>query len=263
MEIIIKPTAQELALVAAEAICEVYADNPAAVLGVATGSSPLPIYQELSRRVKAGSLSLSRAQAFQLDEYVGLPQDHPEAYHNFIRREFADITDIDPNAVYGENGLAADLLAECQRYEQAIVDAGGIDIQILGIGADGHIAFNEPGTSLHSLTHPAVLTAQTRRDNARFFDGDIDKVPRHALTQGVGTILRARKILLIATGSNKADAVRDMVEGPVSMSCTGSALQLHNNVKVLLDEAAAAKLERLDFYREIYANRPQGAWLGL
>lgn len=263
MEIIIKPTAQELALVAAEAICEVYADNPAAVLGVATGSSPLPIYQELSRRVKSGSLSLSRAQAFQLDEYVGLSQDHPEAYHNFIRREFADITDIDPNAVYGEDGLAADLLAECQRYEQAIVDAGGIDIQILGIGADGHIAFNEPGTSLKSLTHPAVLTAQTRSDNARFFDGDIDKVPRHALTQGVGTILRARKILLIATGSNKADAVRDMVEGPVSISCTGSALQLHNNVKVLLDEAAAAKLERLDFYREIYANRPQGAWLGL
>ncbi|NMW89564.1 glucosamine-6-phosphate deaminase [Mobiluncus curtisii] len=263
MEIIIKPTAAELAVVAAEAICEVYADNPAAVLGVATGSSPLPIYQELSRRVQAGSLSLRHAKAFQLDEYVGLPQDHPEVYHNFIRREFASITDIDPSQVYGEDGLASDLLEECRRYEQAIVDAGGIDIQILGIGVDGHIAFNEPGTSLNSLTHPAVLTAQTRRDNARFFSGDIDKVPTHALTQGVGTILRARKIVLLATGANKADAVRDMVEGPVSISCTGSALQLHNNVKVLLDEAAAAKLERQDFYREIYANRPQGAWLGL
>ena len=263
MEIIIKETEAELGVIAADAICDVYSQKPDAVLGVATGSSPLPIYQELSRRVKSGSLSLSRAQAFQLDEYVGLPADHPEAYHNFIRREFADITDIDPNAVYGEDGLTADLLAECQRYEQAIIDAGGIDIQILGIGADGHIAFNEPGTSLHSLTHPAVLTAQTRSDNARFFDGDIDKVPTHALTQGVGTILRAKRIVLIATGANKADAVRDMVEGAVSISCTGSALQMHNNVKILLDEAAAGKLERLDFYREIYANRPQGMWLGL
>lgn len=263
MEIIIEKTLEELATIAADAISEVYAENPAAVLGVATGSSPLPIYQELSRRVKAGSLSLAKAKAFQLDEYVGLPADHPETYHNFIRREFADITDIDSNQVFGEDGLAEDLIAECARYEQAIVDAGGIDLQILGIGGDGHIAFNEPGTSLQSLTHPAVLTAQTRSDNARFFDGSIDKVPTHALTQGVGTILRARKIVLIANGENKADAVRNMIEGGVSMSCTGSALQLHNNVKILLDEAAASKLERIDFYREIYRNRPAGTWLGL
>lgn len=263
MEIIIKESVEDLAKIAADAISDVYAKKPDAVLGVATGSSPLPIYQELSRRVAAGTLSFARAKAFQLDEYVGLPADHPETYHNFIRREFADIVDIDSNQVFGEDGLATDLVAECARYEKAIVDAGGIDLQILGIGGDGHIAFNEPETSLASLTHPAVLTKQTRSDNARFFDGDINQVPTHALTQGVGTILRAKKIVLIANGANKANAVRDMVEGAVSISCTGSALQLHQNVKILIDEAAASKLERADFYRDIYAHRPDGVWIGL
>ncbi|MDD7384792.1 MAG: glucosamine-6-phosphate deaminase [Actinomycetaceae bacterium] len=263
MEIIVKQTEHELAEVAADAIQDLVERKPDAVLGVATGSSPLPIYRELGARVKAGTMSLARAKAYQLDEYVGLPADHPQGYRNFVEREFVAITDIESRNVHGENGQAQDLIAECARYEQEIVDAGGIDLQILGIGVDGHIAFNEPGTSLGSLTHPAVLTEQTRRDNARFFDGDITQVPTHALTQGVGTILRSRTAVLIATGANKADAVAAMVEGPVTSLCTGSALQLHPNVKILLDEPAASKLKNLDFYREIFDRRPEGTWLGL
>lgn len=264
MEIVIRQSAEELAEVACEAISELYAQKPDAVLGIATGSSPIPIYQALGRKVKAGELSLKQAKAFLLDEYVGIPTSHPECYRTFTEREFVEITDIDTNNVHGPDGLAADLMAACRDYEQAIVDSGGIDLQLLGIGVDGHIGFNEPGASLGSLTHLSMLTHETRVSNARFFDNDIDQVPKMAITQGVGTIMRSRYAILIATGEHKADAIKATIEGPVSQVCTASALQMHPNVKILLDAEAASKLRDADFYREINAAKPKSmTWLGM
>ena len=200
MEVIIVDTPDEVARVAANAITDLYSATPGAVLGVATGSSPVGVYDELGRRVATGELSLAAARAFMLDEYVGLPADHPEAYRNVIQRDFADKVDISPDAVTGPDGRADDLRVACATYENEIEGAGGIDLQILGIGTDGHVAFNEPGSSLASRTRIKTLTHQTRADNARFFDGVLDDVPQHCLTQGIGTILRARHLLLVATG---------------------------------------------------------------
>ena len=192
MEVVISTTPDEAGILAADAIAELVRHRPEAVLGVATGSSPLIIYDELGRRVAQGSLSLAKTRAFMLDEYVGLAEDHPQRYRNVIRDEFVDKVDIDPAQVLGPDGLAADLVSACEAYERAIADAGGVDLQILGIGTDGHIAFNEPGSSLASRTRIKTLTSQTRRDNARFFGGDVESVPQHCLTQGIGTILQAR-----------------------------------------------------------------------
>src|SRR6185437_12546136 len=178
MEVVITTTPEEVGELAAVAIDELLRRRPEAVLGVATGSSPLIIYDELGRRVSHGSLSLARTRAFMLDEYVGLPADHPQRYRNVIQAEFVDEVDIDPAQVHGPDGLAADLPAACAAYERAIAEAGGVDLQILGIGTDGHIAFNEPGSSLASRTRIKTLTSQTRRDNARFFGGDVDAVPQ-------------------------------------------------------------------------------------
>ena len=172
MEVVISTTPDEAGKLAADAIDELVRRRPEAVLGVATGSSPLIIYDELGRRVAQGSLSLAKARAFMLDEYVGLPADHPQRYRNVIRGEFVDKVDIDPAHVFGPDGLAADLASACEAYERAIADAGGVDLQILGIGTDGHIAFNEPGSSLASRTRIKTLTSQTRSDNARFFGGE-------------------------------------------------------------------------------------------
>ena len=163
-----------------------------------------------------------------LDEYVGLPADHPQRYRNVIQAEFVDKVDIDPAQVFGPDGLAEDLASACEAYERAIADAGGVDLQILGIGTDGHIAFNEPGSSLASRTRIKTLTSQTRRDNARFFGGNVEEVPQHCLTQGIGTILEARHIVLVAAGRGKAEAVHQLVEGPVSAMWPATALQLHH-----------------------------------
>lgn len=203
MEVVISTTPNEAGRLAAEIIQELLGRQPAAVLGVATGSSPLIIYEELGRRVTQGALSLAKARAFMLDEYVGLPADHPQRYRNVITAEFIDKVDIDSAQVYGPDGLAADLVTACGAYERAIADAGGVDLQILGIGTDGHIAFNEPGSSLASRTRIKTLASQTRTDNARFFGGDVEAVPHHCLTQGIGTILQARHIALVAFGRRK------------------------------------------------------------
>ena len=208
----------QIASQAADRIIEVYRAKPDFVLGLATGSSPLGLYAELVRRHQAGEISFKRVRSYNLDEYVGLPRDHYE-------------------------GIKAD---------------GGIDIQVLGIGSDGHIGFNEPGGSLVSRTHVGVLTEQTRRDNARFFDGDIDAVPTHCVTQGLGTIMDSRAHVFIATGEGKADAVRAMVEGGVTQRWPASVLQHHPDVTVLLDEAAASKLELADFYKEVWAKERAG-----
>ncbi|MEV7396897.1 glucosamine-6-phosphate deaminase [Aeromicrobium sp. NPDC092404] len=229
--------------------------RPGAVLGLATGSSPLPAYRELVRRRSAGSLDLSGCRAFLLDEYVGLPRSHPESYHSVIRREFTDEAGLEQ--VDSPDGEADDIPAEAARYEAAISEAGGVDVQLLGIGTDGHLGFNEPGSSLASRTRVKTLTRQTRADNARFFDS-IDEVPRHVLTQGLGTILDAGHLVLIATGEGKAPAVATAVEGPVSAFCPASILQLHPRATVVVDEAAATGLQLADYYREAWDNKP--AW---
>ena len=260
MEVVIAAPG-ELAALASGAIESLLATDPAAVLGLATGSSPLGIYDELARRHAEGRVSFARARAFMLDEYVGLPADHPERYRNVIETEIASRVDFAPSAVQGPDGLAEDLVAACARYEAAIAEAGGVDLQILGIGSDGHLGFNEPGSSLASRTRIKTLTEQTRSDNAQFFGGDVDQVPRHCLTQGLATIMSARHIVLIATGRAKAEAIHQLVEGPVSAMWPATILQHHPHVSVLVDPAAAGRLQLADFFRSAYAAKP--AWQGL
>ncbi len=259
MEVVIGTTA-ELASLAADAV-QAALGHEAPVIGLATGSSPLAVYRELARRHREEGLSFAHAKGFLLDEYVGLPAGHPEGYRAVIQREVVDRLDIPTEAVLGPDGSATDLPAACAAYERAIAEAGGVDVQILGIGTDGHIAFNEPGSSLASRTRVKTLTAQTRRDNARFFGGDVDAVPQHVLTQGLGTILDARHLVLVADGRGKAEAVHQMVEGPVSAMWPGSVLQLHPHVTVLVDEAAAGRLQLAGYYRETWAAKP--AWQSL
>src|ERR1700712_2469067 len=200
MEVIIGEDAEGIGVVAADAITALVDRKPAAVLGLATGSSPLPIYDELVARCDGGLLSLRQSRGFTLDEYVGLPVDHPQRYRNVIDTAFVDRVDFAPDAVAGPDGQAADIPAACAAYEDAIRAAGGVDLQILGIGTDGHIGFNEPGSSLASRTRIKTLTRQTRIDNARFFAG-VQDVPRHVLTQGLATITGARHLILLATGA--------------------------------------------------------------
>jgi len=260
MEVVIGPS-EELAVLAADAVQGVLLTRPRPVLGVATGSSPLSVYAELARRHVDEGLSFAHATAFLLDEYVGLPVDHPERYATVIGRDLASKVDLPVSAVHSPDGLATDLPEACRRYEEAITAAGGVDLQLLGIGTDGHVAFNEPTSSLASRTRIKTLTEQTRRDNSRFFGDDLDAVPHHVLTQGLGTIMQARHIVMLATGPTKAEAVRQMVEGPVSARWPATVLQLHPHVSVLVDPDAGSALELYDYYRQVRAGKPD--WQGL
>ena len=246
-----------LAELAADAIERVLRTEAAPVIGLATGSSPLRIYDELTTRHKNEGLSFAHAQAFMLDEYVGIADDHPQRYRNVIDTEIATRVDFAEGAVHGPEGSADDLAAASADYERKIAEAGGVDLQILGIGSDGHIAFNEPGSSLASRTRVKSLTHQTRVDNARFFDGDVEQVPKLCLTQGLGTIMEARHLVLVATGGNKAEAVHQMVEGPISAMWPATVLQMHPHVTVMLDDAAASRLQLGDYYRHAYENKPE------
>jgi glucosamine-6-phosphate deaminase len=259
MEIVILGGSRQIAKLAADAIEKLIRRKPGAVLGLATGSSPLPVYDELAARHGQG-LDFSRASGFALDEYVGLPAGHPESYREVVRREFTSRVNIAPGNVHGPDGTASDIPAACDAYEQAITAAGGVDLQLLGVGTDGHIGFNEPGSSFASRTRIKSLIEQTRRDNARFFN-NLAEVPHHVITQGLGTIMEAKHVILVATGAQKARAVRDFVEGPVAAICPASVLQFHPHATVLLDEAAASGLKLADFYRHTYENKP--AWQGL
>ncbi len=261
MEVIILQDAGEIGDIAADAVGALLRRKPTAVLGLATGSSPLAIYDELSSRCGAGLVSFQQAHGFTLDEYVGLPADHPQRYRNVIDTVFVSRVDFAAGAVQGPDGLATDIPAACAQYENAIHHAGGVDLQILGIGTDGHIGFNEPGSSLASRTRIKTLTRQTRLDNARFFDGDVDSVPTHCLTQGLATIMDARHLILVATGRGKAEAVHHLVEGPVSALWPATVLQHHRHVTVLLDSAAAQRLQLAEYYRETYRSKP--AWQGI
>jgi glucosamine-6-phosphate deaminase len=261
MEVVILEDAVAIGGVAADAIGALLERKPAAVLGLATGSSPLAIYDQLASRCAAGLISFRQARGFTLDEYVGLAADHPERYRTVIDTVFVSRVDFGPGAVQSPDGLAADIPAACAQYEEAIRDAGGVDLQILGIGTDGHIAFNEPGSSLASRTRIKTLTRQTRVDNARFFGGDVDAVPTHCLTQGLATIMAARHVILVATGRSKAEAVHHLVEGAVSAMWPATILQHHPHVTVLLDDAAARRLQLVDYYRETYRAKP--GWQGI
>lgn len=247
MQIVLCESAAHVGVRAAD-IIEARVRQGPAVLGLATGGSPRTTYQELIRRHREEHLGFSQVTGFTLDEYAGLPKEHHQSYYSTIRREFADHVDLPLERLFTPQGDAADLVAEAERYDAALAAAGGVDIQILGIGANGHIGFNEPTSSLASRTRVKTLAGATRKDNARFFpDGE---VPRLCLTQGLGTIRDARLAVLVAMGGNKAGAVQAMVEGPVSAHCPASVLQLHRRAVILLDPAAASGLSMLDYYRE-------------
>jgi glucosamine-6-phosphate deaminase len=229
--------------------------GPGTLLGLATGSSPLATYDELVRRHDEEGLSFAGVNAVLLDEYVGLPPTHPESYARFIRDGFTDRIDL--GAVHSPDGMAPDSVAAAAEYDALIGRIGPVDVQILGIGSNGHIGFNEPSSSLTSRTRIKTLTEKTRADNARFFGGDLEQVPRHVITQGLGTICEARHLALVATGAGKAAAIAAAVEGPLSASCPASILQWHPHATIVVDPAAAADLRDADYYRYVYANKPQ------
>ncbi|MEU5317025.1 glucosamine-6-phosphate deaminase [Streptomyces sp. NPDC021056] len=261
MEVVIVPDAKSGGELIAEAMAQLLRRKPDALLGVATGSTPLPIYQALTAKARAGAVDVSQARIAQLDEYVGLPAEHPESYRSVLRREVLEPLGIGMSSFIGPDGTAEDVQGACEAYDAALANAGGVDLQLLGIGTDGHIGFNEPCSSLASRTRIKTLTEQTRVDNARFFDGDISQVPHHVITQGIGTILEARHLVLLATGEGKADAVAATVEGPVAAVCPASALQLHPHATVVVDEGAASKLKLADYFRHTFANKPE--WQGI
>jgi glucosamine-6-phosphate deaminase len=248
MRLIIEPDYEQLSLWAAGYVAASIrnagpSEEKPFVLGLPTGSSPLGMYRNLIKLHRQGSLSFRHVITFNMDEYVGLPQDHPESYHSFMWNNFFAHVDIPKENVHILNGNAANPEQECAAYEEAIKAAGGIDLFLGGIGPDGHIAFNEPGSSLASRTRIKTLTTDTIIANSRFFDGDVNKVPKTALTVGVATILDAREVLILVNGHNKARALQQVVEGAVSQMWTVSALQLHPKGIIVADEAACAELK--------------------
>ena len=251
MEIIIQPTAAEANRVAARLFAEVIRRKAGAVLGMATGGTPLELYRELV----ALKLDWRKVTTFNLDEYVGIPPDHAQSYHHFMWENLFRHVNIAKANAHIPDGLAKDIPKFCAKYERQIRAACGLDLQLLGIGTDGHIGLNEPTSSLASRTRIKTLTPQTRRDNARFF-GSESAVPHHCITMGIGTILEARHCVLLAFGKNKARAIAEAVEGPVMAMNPASALQLHPKVTVFLDAASAAKLKLQDYYRWIYDHKP-------
>lgn len=257
MELVITDNAAEAGVLAGRIMAD-HVRRGARAIGLATGSSPLGAYRELIRQYREQELSFLGVQAFLLDEYIGLPAGHPQSYAQFIRDEFTAHVDFTDSDVHSPDGRAADIPAAAADYERRIAASGRISVQILGIGANGHLGFNEPGSSLRSRTRVKTLTPKTRADNARFFDGDLNQVPTHVLTQGLGTISDADHLVMIATGEGKADAVAAAVEGPVSAFCPASILQMHPHVTVIVDPAAATNLKAVDYYRFAVQNKP--AW---
>lgn len=248
MRLIIENNYEELSRWAARHVIErINAFQPTAekpfVLGLPTGSSPEGMYAELVRANKEGKVSFLNVITFNMDEYVGLPESHPESYHSFMSRNLFDHIDIPKENIHILNGNAKDLDAECAHYEEMIREAGGIDLFIGGIGPDGHIAFNEPFSSLTSRTRVKTLTTDTIIANSRFFDNDINKVPKHALTVGVGTVMDAREVMILVNGHHKARALQAAVEGPVTQAWTISALQQHQHSIIVADEQACDELK--------------------
>lgn len=227
----------------AQRVAGAIASNPSLVLGLPTGRTPLLFYEELSRLHAEGRVDFSKVITFNLDEFLGIPASHAGSYRTFMERHLFGRVNIDPRNVHFLDGATPDPDAECERYEQAIADAGGLDLQILGIGTNGHIGFNEPAEGLSACTHRVELKPETRRSNAALFGGDEAAVPTYALSMGMGTILRARSLVLLATGATKASCVERAVKGPVTTMLPASFLQLHGDVDVMLDEEAGARLK--------------------
>lgn len=255
MEIVIQKDPETASRIAAEYVARVIRQKPNAVLGLATGSTPVMLYQELIRMHREQGLDFSQVTTFNLDEYVGLDPGHPASYSRFMHENLFAHINISEKQIHIPDGLTPNIPRHCEEYEAKIQEAGGIDMQVLGIGSDGHIGFNEPMSSLASRTRIKTLTEETIADNARFFES-ANQVPRHVITMGIGTILESRACMMLAFGENKASALARAVEGPVAAAVPGSALQLHPAVKVFCDEAAAAKLTMADYYRWVYNNKP-------
>jgi glucosamine-6-phosphate deaminase len=252
MEIIIQPDAESATAIATRIIARLLRQKPNAVLGLATGSTPLLLYRALARM----KLDWRKVITFNLDEYVGLPREHPQSYHHFMWENLFRHVNISPKNTHIPDGMTRDIPKFCAQYEGRIAAAGGIDLQILGIGTDGHVGFNEPTSSLASRTRIKTLTPRTRKDNARFF-GSADKVPHHVITMGLGSIMEARQCVMLAFSSKKARAIAATVEGPITANVPASILQLHPNVKVCLDRGAAARLKRADYYNWVFKSKPE------
>ena len=255
MEVVIVADAELAGALSAGIVERLLGDKPDAVIGVATGSSPIITYRFLVESFETGRISFADAHLVLLDEYVGLPIDHPQRYRRFVHEHLADHIDVLADHVHAPEVDDEDLSAAEARYEALLAELGGVDVQLLGIGADGHLGFNEPGSSLRSRTRVKTLTATTCADNARFFDHPGD-VPRHVMTQGLATIGAARHLVLIACGAAKAMPLAAAVEGPLTASCPASILQWHPHVTVVIDEDAAAGLAQAAYYRETHAGKP-------
>jgi len=251
MEIIIQPTAEAATSVAARVIARLLREKPNAVIGLATGSTPVLLYRELI----AMKLDWRQVTTFNLDEYVGLDAAHPQSYHSFIWENLFRHINIAKKNIHIPDGNTKDIPKFCAKYEKQIRAAGGIDLQVLGIGTDGHIGFNEPTSSLASRTRIKTLTQQTRKDNARFF-GSEEAVPHHVITMGIGTIMETRQNLLLAFGKGKARAIAEAVEGPITSLNPATVLQMHPVTKVCLDAPASGQLKRANYYRWVYDNKP-------
>jgi glucosamine-6-phosphate deaminase len=256
VEIIIQPTAQAAAILAARFIANRLRANPSLVLGCATGRTMERIYGALVEFHKNEALDFSQCRTFNLDEYVGLAASDERSYHYYMRQHLFDRVNIKLENTHLPNGVAPDLKAEAKHYEAEILKAGGIDLQLLGLGETGHIGFNEPLSALMSRTRDKALAPLTLQQNAQFFGG-ADNVPKQALTMGVGTILEAREILMVVTGEKKASILAKATEGPITAMISATALQLHSNCKVIVDEEAATELQGKDYYRWIFENEPQ------
>ena len=254
MKVLILPDAAAVTARAVDLLADHMAIQPEMVLGLATGGTMVPVYDDLLRRYRDGLLSFAAVTSFNLDEYIGLAPDHPCSYHSFMAAALFARTDMKITQAHLPRGDAPDPAAEAIRYEEKIRAAGGIDLQLLGIGTNGHIGFNEPTSSLASRTRIKTLTASTREANRRFFDHE-DDVPRFAITMGIATILDARSCVLLATGPAKAAAVAAMIEGPLSAACPASALQLHPRATIILDHDAASQLKMTDYYHHVH---PEG-----
>lgn len=255
MEIIVQPTAEDANLIAARILAETVREKPHAVLGFATGATPLRLYEHLARLHREEGLSFRRVTAFNLDEFVGLDPSHPGSFHRYMEEHLLRHLDLPAERLHVPDGRAGNIPLYCRKYEEMIKSTGGIDIQVLGIGRNGHIGFNEPSSSLASRTRIKALTRQTRRGLAELFGGE-DNVPAHVITMGLGTILDSRLALLLAFGSHKAEAVAAAAEGPVTASLPASVLQMHPRAVCVLDQEAAVALKHIDYYDWAYRNKP-------
>jgi glucosamine-6-phosphate deaminase len=255
MEVVIRPTAERASKLVAMLIAKELRMKPHLVLGLATGSTMEALYKELGRMHKEEGLDFSLCRTFNLDEYIGLPPTHEASYRYYMQYHLFRHINIDSRNTHLPDGMAKDLTAECARYETMIKDCGGIDLQLLGMGRDGHIGFNEPLSALRSRTRQKALTQSTIAANSPMFS-DPSQMPRRALTMGVGTILDADKIVMLVTGEPKAEMLAKAVEGPITSMVTASAIQLHPHCRVVADNAAAGQLQARDYYDWIFANAP-------